>query len=77
MLVNRTGDQFFASAAFASDQHGGVGGRNQFDLLYHFAQAVTCADDVAVVLFGVELIEQIGVLRLQDKTTRRQEWRRS
>src|ERR1700757_4000446 len=65
MLVNRAGDQFFAGAAFAGDQHGGVGWRNQFDLLHHSAQPVTCANDVAEVLFSTELIEQIGVLRLK------------
>ena len=65
LLVSGPGDQFLAGAAFASDQQGGVSWRNEFDLLQHFAQPATCADDVAEVLFSTELIEQIGVLRLQ------------
>jgi hypothetical protein len=64
MLVNRAGDQFFAGAAFASDQHGGVCWRNQFDLLHHFAQPVTCADDVAEVLFGADFRETDSAPRL-------------
>ena len=31
-LMDFAGDQLFASAGFAQNQHGGVGGRHHFDL---------------------------------------------
>ena len=60
-LVDGAGDEFLAGAALAGDEHRGVGRRDEFDLLLHFAQRGALAHEVAAASRGGRLFAQVAV----------------
>ena len=65
--MDRASDELFAGTAFPGDQDGGIGRRNELNLLHHLSQAGTSPDDVAEVLFGANFVEQVSVLSLEPR----------
>ena len=62
VAMNRPGDQRLAGAAFAGDQHGGLGVGHAFDHVEHAPHPVIVADDVLDAEPQIELRLQILVL---------------
>ena len=60
--MERAGDQFLASAAFAEDEHPRVGRRDGLDHLAQFAHARGIADDLFQLVSLVGAGAQGGVL---------------
>src|SRR5207249_7156162 len=61
-LVQGAGDEFLARARFATNEHGGAGGGDGFDLLEDPTQGGAVADDLPEVVPGTDLLLQIGIL---------------
>jgi hypothetical protein len=55
-------DQFFASAGFAINQHGRIGGRDCFDVLQDALENLAGADDLFEVVLGADLFFEIELL---------------
>src|SRR5215469_12784391 len=55
-------EQFLAGAGFALDEHGGVSGRDGFDLAEHLAKAGAFAHDVFKAVFEVDLLFEVLLL---------------
>ena len=53
-IVNGAGEQLLAGTGFAAQQHGGVGARDDVDLIEHRANGGTCADDVDQRLLAMQ-----------------------
>src|SRR5258708_40357926 len=56
-------DGLFARAAFPSDEHGGLGGSHELDLLHHFLQTGTLPDDLGEV--AADFLQQILIFFFQ------------
>ena len=64
-LVDGAGHEFLAGAAFAGDEHGGIGGGDEFDLPEHFSQRRAFADDVASAARRGHFLAQVAVFLLE------------
>ena len=65
MLVNGAGDQVLAHAAFAAEQHGGVGGRDALDERQHGLHFFAARDDVLVFVAPAEGFAQVAIFLAQ------------
>ena len=54
VVINGAGDKFFAGAAFAGDESGGIGGGQLTDNFEHLLHALATANDALFVVFGFE-----------------------
>ncbi len=64
------GNQFFSRSRLAENQHGRIGGRDQFDALHHGPQARTGADDRIAQGFASQPRQQrplVGLGRLAQR----------
>ena len=65
MLVNGAGDQIFSDAAFAAEQHGGVGRRHALDQREHGLHFVALRDDVVVGVAVAQRFAQRAIFLAQ------------
>ena len=65
MLVDGARDQILADAAFAAEQHGGVGGRDALDEAEHRLHFVAARDDVFVFVAAAKRFAQVAVFLAQ------------
>jgi hypothetical protein len=65
VVVDCAGHEFLARAAFSGDEHRSIRGCDELNLLHHFPQAGTIADDIAEVVLAADFLLQVGVLRLE------------
>jgi hypothetical protein len=57
--MDGAGQQLFAGSGLALDEHGGVGGRDGFNLAQHVAQAGAFAHDVFKTVVEIDLVFEI------------------
>ena len=60
-LVQGAGDEFLARARLATNEHGGAGGGDGFDLLEEPAKGNAVPDDLPEVVVGADLLLQVGL----------------
>src|SRR5206468_7395532 len=63
VVMDSPSDELFARAAFASDEHGGLGGSHELDLLHHLLQTGTLPDDLGEV--AADFLQQILIFFFQ------------
>ena len=71
VLVDGAGDEFLARAALAVDEHCGIGGRDELDLLQHLLQSRTVPDDVVRAKGCCDFLAQIKILQFEPFLERR------
>src|SRR6202040_1781323 len=67
LLVDGPRDELLTRAAFPGDQEGGIGRRTGLNRLPPLSQSGTSPDDVAEILFGANLAEQVSILGLEPR----------
>src|SRR6266567_1475362 len=65
VVMDGPSDELFARPAFASDEHGGLGGSHELDLLHHFPQTGTLPNDVTKVVGAADFLQQIFIFFFQ------------
>src|SRR5580704_1292736 len=65
VVVNRTGYEFLARAALSGDKHRCICRCHKLNLLLHFPDARTVADDVTEVVPAADFFPQVSVLLLE------------
>ena len=61
-VVDGAGDQLLAGTRLPLDEHGGVGRRDDLDLLQHLLQRRALADDLLEVVLGPDLLFEVQLL---------------
>ena len=67
LLMNGPGNEFFAGAGLAEDEHGGINPRDLLDLPQDLEQGGTAANDFAEIVLVADFLLQIGVLRFEPR----------
>ena len=65
LVVSSASDEFLAHTAFSGDEHRCTGRCDKLNLLHHFPQSWTSADDVTEVVFAADFFPQIVVVGLE------------